>query len=332
MPASPTVVKKPGPARGRPDPNAPMTVPAATAAERSLVSPRMAYALLALVVVLWGVNWPIMKLGLQAIPPMTFAATRVVLAAACFLALAALRGRLRPPSRQDWPVVLSVGLINMAAFLGLVTIALQFVPAGRSAILAYTTPLWVVPGALLFLGERLTRARLAGLTLGMLGIAVLFNPFGFDWHDRTVLVGNGLLLLAALAWAAQIVHVRGQRWQASPLDLAPWQALIACLVLVPVAAVLEGDQAVRWSREVVAILGYSGPVATALCLWALVTVNRALPAITVSLGLLGAPVVGMLSSVWLLGEALSATNLGGLTLIGAGLVILNLSERPRPLA
>jgi drug/metabolite transporter (DMT)-like permease len=290
------------------------------------VSPSRAYALLAVVVVVWGVNWPIMKLGLRDMGPFTFAATRMVLGAACMFALAAARGRVRVPARADWPIVVSVGLLQMGAFLVLVNLALQYVPAGRSAILSYTTPLWVVPAAALLLGERLSGVRLLGFGLGMAGVAVMFNPLAFDWGDQAVLLGNGLLMLAALAWAAQIIQVKNHRWHGSPLDLAPWQFTVGALLLVPLALVMEHDRPVAWTGRLVAVLAYNGPVATAFGFWAVVTVNRALPAITTSLGMLGVPAAGVVFSWLLLGEPATATNLAGLALIGGGLAALALAD------
>jgi drug/metabolite transporter (DMT)-like permease len=298
-----------------------------TSSTGGTVSSRSAWGLLALVILLWGANWPVMKLGLQDMPPLTFAAARMVLGALCLFAVNGACGRLNLPDRHDLPIVLSVGLLQMAVFLVLVNIALLYVPAGRSAILAYTTALWVVPGAALLLGERLTRGRLAGLILGMAGVAVMFNPAAFDWHDRGTLIGNGLLLLAAAAWAAPIIHVRGHRWHASPLQLAPWQFTTGALVLVPLALLFEGDRPIHWTTSLSAVLFYNGPIATAFCFWAIVTVNRALPAITTSLGTLGVPVAGVLFSALWLGEALTWTNLAGLVLIGAGMAVLALSDR-----
>jgi drug/metabolite transporter (DMT)-like permease len=237
-----------------------------------------------------------MKLGLADLPPMTFAVIRMVLGAVCmFGVLAARGGPIRLPSRHDLPIVLMVGLLQMGAFLGLVTVALQFVSAGRSSILAYTTALWVVPGAALFLGERLTGTRLVGFLLGMAGVAVMFNPAAFDWTNRNVLIGNGLLMLAALAWAAQIIQVRGHTWHASPLELAPWQFTVAALALLPVALFMESGKSIDWTGRAAAVLFYNGPIATAFCFWAMVTVNRALPAITTSLGTLGVPVGGVVA-------------------------------------
>jgi drug/metabolite transporter (DMT)-like permease len=283
-----------------------------------------AVILLALLVLVWGGNWPIMKIGLAHIQPLWFCAFRLSLGVVSMVAVLVPLGRLRLPPRGDWPVLLSLGLLNMALFMVLTNLALLVVPAGRSAILAYTTPLWVAPGAALFLGERLTRGRLAGVLLGLGGIVVLFNPLGFDWSNRDAVVGNMLLLLAALVWAATILHVRGHRWHSSPLDLAPWQMLVGAVPVALAAAILEGAPRPDGSFELVWTLLYNGTLATAFAFWAAVTVNRLLPALTVSLSFLCVPAGGLVFSALMLGEGLSLTNVAGLMLIagGVGLVAL----------
>jgi drug/metabolite transporter (DMT)-like permease len=182
----------------------------------------------------------------------------------------------------------------------------------------------------MLLGERLSGLKLAGFCLGLGGVLVLFNPFGFDWTDPDVILGNGLLLLAALLWAILIVQVRGHRMAGSPLSLAPWQFAIGALFLVPLAVVLEGGREWDWSPTLVAILVYNGPLATAFCFWAMITITRSLPAITTSLSSLGVPVFGLVVSALTIGEPLTATNVGGLLLIILGLACVTLSDsRPR---
>ncbi|TAN73905.1 MAG: DMT family transporter [Magnetospirillum sp.] len=277
-----------------------------------------AVVLLALLVMVWGANWPIMKMGLGHLQPFWFASFRLGLGVLSMVAILLPAGRLRLPPRADWPVIASLGLLNMGLFMVLTNLALLVVPAGRSAILAYTTPLWVAPGAALFLGECLTRGRLAGVGLGLGGIVVLFNPVGFDWGNGAALLGNGLLLLAALIWAVAILHVRGHDWQSSPLDLAPWQMLVGLVPVTALAAIVEGAPEPDGSFELVWVLAYNGTLATAFAFWAAVTVNRLLPALTVSLSFLCVPAGGLVFSSLMLGEGLSLTNLGGLALIVAG--------------
>lgn len=292
-------------------------------------SPRQAYVLLAAVIVLWGVNWPIMKTGLLYVGPIWFAAIRILTGAACLFALLAVQRRLALPARRDLPVVISVGGLQIGATLALMHMGLLYVEAGRSAILSYTTPLWVTPMAVLVLGERLKPARLAGLALGLSGVVVLFSPGTFDFANRDAVLGNGLLLAAAVIWAAVIVHIRHHQWSMSPLELMPWQMLFGGALLALTALVVEDAGSIRWTAPLWAVLAYNGPVASAFCYWAIVSVSRALPAISTSLGSLGVPVVGVIASATALGEPLSVGNALGLALITGGVAWVALADLRR---
>lgn len=294
------------------------------------VSRGMALVLLALVILLWGVNWPVMKQVVGHMPPLTFVASRLVLGAFSLIAFTAATRQLRVPARADLPVILSVGVLQMTLFMLMVTIAVQHVPAGRAGILAYTTPLWVVPLALIFLRERLNALKALGLLVGLAGVAVLFNPAAFDWTQRPVLLGNGLLMGAALIWAFNIVHVRGHRWVGTPLTLAPWQMGLAAILATTAALATEDVTRIDWSGQLLVLLIYNGLIATAFCFWAMVTVNRALPAITTSLSVLGVPVVGLIASSLWLREPLTTTNLAGLGLIAGGLAAVALADTRKP--
>jgi drug/metabolite transporter (DMT)-like permease len=295
----------------------------------AIVSRRAAFMLLCVVIVAWGVNWPILRWTLHSIPPLTFVSIRLLIGFLALVTLAIARRDLRLPSRADMPIVLTTGILQIAAGTVLINLALLVVPAGRSAVLFYTTPLWVTPGAVLLLGERLTVPRIAGLAAGLAGLVVLFNPLQFDWSDGRALVGNGLLLVASVAWAIQMLHVRSHRWRATPFQLLPWQVLIAAAISVPLALVLEAGQPVSWSIGAVAAVGYNSIIVTAVCFWAFITVNRALRATTMSLATLAVPVVGVISSVFVGEESLTASLLVGLVLIGAGLAVVVSSEGAR---
>ncbi|CAB3839576.1 DMT family transporter [Achromobacter sp. CF-sbj1-Ac2-l] len=280
---------------------------------------RQALSLLIVVVLAWGLTWVVSKLLLQYMTPIWAVAARSVVGTAALLALGLALRRVAWPVKADIPVILSVGLLHMGAFAALVSLGLQYVPAGRSVVLAYTTPLWVIPAAPVFLGEPIGRGRQLGLALGVLGLAVIFNPLAFDWGNHEAVFGNGLVLLAALCWAANIVYVRAHRWVTPPFELAFWQALLASGVLAAVAWAAEGAPRVLWHADLAWLLGYGGVFGIAVAYWAAVNVNRSLPAGVTAIGLLGVPVVGLLCSAALLHEPLSAPLLLGMALIVAGI-------------
>ena len=304
--------------------NRPTTAQAAGYSGAHVVHPRVALSLLCAVILVWGLSWPIMKLALEFVPPLTFAVARLVLGGICLAAVLIARRDFQVPGRQDLAVVFSVGIFQLAAFLAFIHLGLMHVEAGRAAILSYTTLIWVTPLAVLFLGERLTRIKILGLLCGLAGIFALFNPGGFDWSDRSVLLGNGLLLVGALAWAISILHVRVHPFRLSPLQLAPWQMLVATPPLAILAVWWEADAVIVWSATLWGVLVYSGVLATGFALWAWVTVNRALPAITSSVGSLGVPVVGLAASALFLGENITLPTAVGFILILAGLTMISI--------
>ncbi|HLS67945.1 MAG TPA: DMT family transporter [Kiloniellales bacterium] len=289
----------------------------------------LAYLLFGATILIWGTNWPIMKVGLTFIPPFWFAFLRVGLGCLTLFTALLVTGRLRWPARGDLPVVFSVGWLQIAAFLVIINLAVPAVGAGRSSILAYTTPLWVVPGAILFLGERLLKLKFLGLLFGMLGIVILFNPLAFDWADPAQRQGNLLLMLAALAWAAAILHIRSRRWLGSPLELAPWQLLVALPPLLLGALLLDPPWTPPLRGDVALILLHNGVLATGFAYWAAFTVTRSLPAISTSLGFLGVPLVGVASAALALGEPVTASVVAGLLAILLGVALVNFADLKR---
>jgi len=272
-------------------------------------------------VLAWGFTWPINKLLLATVPPLWAVALRTAIGAVALFALALATRRLAPPPRADLPVLLSITLLHMIGFGVLSSVGLELVPAGRSAVLAYTTPLWVAPGASLFLGERLTPRRLVGVIIGLTGLVVLFNPLAFDWTRRAAVLGNAAILAAALLWAASILHIRGHRWRSTPFDLLPWETLLATVILVPLAWLGAGPPAFSWSVPVGAMLLYAGLPGTALAYWAIAMAGRGLPAVTTSLGLLATPVISIVVATLWLGERPSASLLLAVALILGGVAL-----------
>lgn len=268
------------------------------------------------VIFAWGLNWVSMKVLVRELTPVWAVALRTWIAVVVLVPAVLLSGQFVVPRRGDLPVVFVIAMFHMVAFAVLMAAGLQYIPAGRAIVLGYTTPLWVAPAAWLFLREPLSLQRIAGIGLGMAGLLLLFEPGAFHWHDGHLILGNALILAAALCWSVSIVYTRAHRWLATPFQLVLWQALLAAVSLTLVAIVLEGPPRVSLSARAMAALIYNGVIGTALGYWAMAEVNKALPAVVTSLGLLGTPVVGLGLSVLLLGERADPT------LVISGLLIL----------
>ena len=235
-------------------------------------------------------------------------------------------GKLRLPGRADLPAIFSVGICMMGLYVSLVHYAVQFVPAGRGALLGYLTPLFVTPIAVFFLGERMTRLRAAGMALGLCGLVVLFNPAGFDWSDPDTLLGNGLCLLAAMSWSVAILQMRGHTWHLTPLQLGPWQLLVATIVSVPFAVFFEPRSDLTIGLPLIALVTYGGVIGTAVAMWAFASTIQKLGAVTASVGILGGPVVALTLSVLFQGEVLTPTLGGGVVLILGGIALVTLAQ------
>ncbi len=289
---------------------------------------RRALLLLLTVVLAWGTMWPVNKALLAYMSPIWSVALRTYISMATLFAISISFTGLTLPKRQDAPVLISMVVLHMVAFTVLSQLALQLVPAGRSAVLAYTSVLWAPIGAALLLGETLSPRRSLGLAIGILGLVAIFNPFTFDWGNRGAVVGNAALLLAALLWAASIVHNRGHVWLSTPFQLAPWQALLAAVLLTFAALGIEGVPVVTWSPRALFLLLFAGIPGTALAYWAAAVSSSELPASTTSLGLLATPAVSVAVAMGLLGEEPTLSLLAALVLLMCGIAI-GASGRPR---
>lgn len=293
---------------------------------RNLTRPAI-YALLALVIFLLGFNWPLMSVALESITPIWLAVFRLTGAFVVVLAIGAATGNLRRPPRRDLPMVASMAIFRLGAVFLLVFTALQIIPPGRSSVIVWTTSLWTVPIAAVFLGEHITGRKWVGLIAGICGVVVLFQPWMFDWTEPEIAVGHLLLLLAAITNAATAVHIRGHHWTTTPLGAMPWQLVGAAIPMTVVALILDGIPNIDWTPQLAGIVAYQGALATGTAFWALIVVLRNLGAVSTNLTLMAVPVVGVLSSALLLDEPITTSLIIGLLLVIVGVAINLLSDR-----
>jgi drug/metabolite transporter (DMT)-like permease len=267
----------------------------------------------------WGVHWVVVKEGLHYIPPLTYAALRLLTALLTMIAILSIRGRLRRPPRADVPIVLSVAVFQIAAGVLIMNFALQAVPAGRSSVLVYAMPLWVALLMWLVFRARPRRNELVGLFLGLSGIIVLVNPTVIDWGLPAELVGTLALISNGILWAGVTIHIRRHTWLSTPLDLQPWMLVVALVPVAAAALLLEAGREIHWELATVLVLLYSGPLATAFAFWASQSITRSLGPLASAMGFLATPVVGLASGAVILHESLGLIDVAGFAMVLAGI-------------
>ncbi len=284
------------------------------------------YLLLGTVVLLLGLNWPIMATGLESITPIWLGVFRVAGAFLVILLISATTGNIKLPPRRDLPIIVSLAVFRLSLVFVLVFTALQLVPAGQASVVVWTTSLWTVPVAAVWLGEKMSARRWTGLVIGIFGVVVIAEPWGNDWSQPGVAPGHGLLILAAIALAATSVHIKAHRWTITPLQAIPWQLAGAGVILISTALVVEGPPVIDWTPQLAAIVAYQGILATGVAFWATIVILRNLAAVSTNLTLMAVPVVGVVSSAIILGEKITTALILGMGLILAGVALNLLSD------
>jgi len=277
-------------------------------------------------ILVWGLSWPSSKAALNDISPFWFVGLRLLGGCIVMFAIAFAIKRLRLPKREDWPLILSVGIFQIGTVMAFGHLGLQYMEAGRSSILIFTAMIWVTPVAML-LGERMNPMKIVGFILGVCGILLLFNPMSIDWGNRDLIFGNAMILLASMCWAVAILHIRFAKWHSEPIELLPWQLVIGTVPVIILALIKEPFSAVHFTTSSVSHLAYNAIFASGLAYWGALEVGRRLPATTISLAFLGVPVIGYLSSILFLGEAFTLNTAIALGLLLGGLGSMAFSDR-----
>lgn len=288
---------------------------------------------LALVVglsLLWGINWPMLKIGLSEIPPWTFRAMMLGLGGPCLLAVVrALGTDIRVPRSQWWPLTYA-SMTMLTAWMVVSSYAIPMVTSGDAAILAYSMPAWSALFGAIILKERFSVRRAAGLAMGLAGVAVLltrsFTAVGSS------LDGALLMSFAAAMWGFGIVLHKSVRWIMPVAAVAGWQVTLAGAAMLSGSLIFERpalDQvstlawiSVGFNVIAIAVVGY--------IMW--FRIMELYPATVASVGVLLTPIVGVALGAWWLGETVGWRELTSLALVmGAiALVVFEPAVAPTP--
>jgi drug/metabolite transporter (DMT)-like permease len=270
---------------------------------------------------IWGSTWLFIKLGLEDLPPLTFASIRFVIACTILYAWIRIRHLRLPKTRADWILLAITGVLSFGLNYGLVFWGEQYISSGLAALLQATLPAFGLVFAHIHLpSERLSWARIGGVILGVCGVAVVFSN-QLAVSGRRALAGCVALMLSALfaAYANVLVKARGTKMD--PAILAAGQMFFGLLLLLTAGIALEGNPLnIRWTPIALVSLLYlaivGSVIAFLLYYWLLLNMD-----VTKSMLIaLVTPVVAVILGMIVLDE-----EIGWRTLIGGAMIMIGIS-------
>ena len=278
-----------------------------------------AFFALFLLTLIWGYNWIVMKLAIQYASPFQFAALRTFIGALMlFLVLLITK---RPIKLQEFPTMLALGLLQTCGFTGLLILALVVGGAGKTSVLSFTMPFWVLLFAWPMLGEKVQGWQWLAVFFALFGIVLIFDPLHIKGDGMSMFMA----LCSGISWAISVIVSKKLHQRRPDLDLlniTAWPTLLGSLPIVVVALLLPAPPIV-WSQTFILTVTYSiflsGSLAWVLWMYAL----QRLPAGIASMASMLIPVIAVVCAWLQLGERPNRIELTGMLLIAFALVIIS---------
>jgi drug/metabolite transporter (DMT)-like permease len=256
--------------------------------------------LLVLLTLAWGFTWPVMKYGVRELPPLFFR----MLCIAGALPILALVAHLTKVSlalpRADWPGIVRLAVPNVVVWHLAVILALTMLPAGRSAILGYTMPLWAALIGALWFGEHPPARHWVGVAAALVAAGLLLSSELTSLAGRPT--GTLLMLFAAASWGYGTHQARRHAIHVPALTAIFWMLTLALLALSATSLAFERD---RWRLprpHEWAAIGFNMSISIAFSHVVWLRLARRLPPAASGLSMMMIPALGVFSSMWLLGE------------------------------
>ncbi|MES2013911.1 MAG: DMT family transporter [Pseudomonadota bacterium] len=279
-----------------------------------------AFIALFILTVIWGYNWVVMKSALAYAGAFQFAALRTVIGALCLFAVLLV---LRKPLRvKEIPTLILLGVLQTSGFTGVLIWALVEGGAGKTAVLTYTMPFWVMMLAWPLLGEKLKGMQWPAAALSTMGMLFILDPFHLGADKFSMF----LAVLSGVFWALSVIVAKKLHQRTPNLDLlalTAWQMLFGSIPIV-IVAMLFPAPAIQWTPYFIGAVVFNSVFCNALAwlLW-LYALQR-LSAGVASMSSMLAPVIGVLAAWVQLNEVPNTTEFIGMTLIAMSLLIISI--------
>jgi drug/metabolite transporter (DMT)-like permease len=201
--------------------------------------------LLAFLIIVWGINWPVSKYALDYMPPVLFSGIRTLIGGLLLLAVAIPRwNRLR--LKETWVIYFVSSIVNVILYYGLQTIGLNYLPSGLFSAIVFLQPVLVGIFSWLWLGESMNVMKIGGLLLGFAGVGVICSGAG-GLSGHISVEGILLALGSAFSWALGTIYVKKTGARVDPIWLVTNQLLIGGLFMTTVGSGVESWSEVEWS-------------------------------------------------------------------------------------
>lgn len=281
---------------------------------------------------MWATSFPLIKVGLDYAPPVTFSAVRYLIAALFMTLVLTYRKGLAEMMKEyleDWKTLTLLGLVGIALPNALLNIGLQFTTASLSSIIQASGPVWTVIVAVPLLKESLGVDKIAGMVIAMAATVLLVTEGGIDINNSTFL-GNVLILGTAICYAFSGVITKVALRKHHPIETTGWSLITGSLILLALAPVDWGE-GVALNSDFLIILVFLGlfPGALAFLLYNYVLVKSEVS--TLSLFLYLIPVFATIISIVFLGESITVMTviLGSMIIFGVAVAQYRLITRWR---
>ena len=274
--------------------------------------------LLAGITLFWGLNFVAIKYSVEEVPIWTFRSICLLTGGFGLLGIARAMGlSLRVP-RAEWRPLVIAAIGNITGWHIFSAWGLQYVPASRGTILAYTMPLFAAVISVLWLKQKMTGLIAVALISGIVALAILLVPI---WSEILAHpFGPLLMLLAAAFWAFGTVALKRYRFTVPTAVLAGWQMLVGGIpVFIGWALIDIGFDPRPVSQIAWIAVAYSAIVPMIFCHWAWFRIVAIYPAAVAAIGTLAIPVVSVLASALLKHEPIGLPEI-----LSLGLVLMSL--------
>jgi drug/metabolite transporter (DMT)-like permease len=280
------------------------------------------WALLAVLSVLWGGSFFFNGLALRELPPLTLVLLRVALAALILLPLLRAYRIDFPAGVSGWAPFFAVALFNNVLPFSLIVAGQTFVSSGLASILNATTPLFTVLVMAASGEERLSPPRVAGVTIGLIGVIILRGGVGLDLAGQGI--GIALCLAAALSYGVAALLARRHLANSPPLATATFQLMASSAMMAVIAGIVDRPWRLALPSPTtwLAVIGLA-LLSTAIAYIVFFQILRRSGATNVMLVTLLIPLTAILLGALVLGETISAREILGALVIGSALLVID---------